>query len=71
MNRWMQAPDDMGLLREYAWGHSEQAFATPVARHIDLVYSAAFRHLGNHRQAEEITQAATLSAIGHGLSRRT
>ena len=53
----MQATDDMGLLREYARGQSEQAFATLVARHIDLVYSTALRHVGNHHQAEEITQA--------------
>src|SRR5512135_3050220 len=53
----MQLTDDMGLLREYAWGHSEEAFATLVRRHIDLVYSAAMRQVGNHHQAEEITQA--------------
>ena len=53
----MPPTDDMGLLREYAWGHAEEAFATLVTRHIDLVYSAALRHVGNHHQAEEITQA--------------
>ena len=53
----MQPTDDMGLLREYARGHSEEAFAALVTRHIDLVYSAALRHVGNHHQAEEITQA--------------
>src|SRR5512134_1101151 len=53
----MQPTDDMGLLREYARGHSEEAFATLVTRHIDLVYSAALRQVGNHHQAEEITQA--------------
>ena len=46
----MQMTDDMELLREYAWQHSEQAFATLVSRHIDLVYSAALRHVGNHCQ---------------------
>jgi len=49
--------DDMELLREYALRHSEEAFATLVSRHIDLVYSAALRHLGNHHQAQEVTQA--------------
>jgi RNA polymerase sigma factor (sigma-70 family) len=53
----MQAMDDNELLREYALHKSEQAFATLVARHIDLVYSVAFRHIANHHQAEEITQA--------------
>ncbi len=53
----MQASDDMELLREYATRKSEQAFATIVARHINLVYSAALRHAGNPHQAQEITQA--------------
>src|SRR5262245_6284398 len=48
---------DMELLQEYALGHSEQAFAELVSRHVDLVYSAAKRCVGNHHQAEEITQA--------------
>ena len=49
--------DDMELLREYATRHSEEAFATLVMRHIDLVYSAALRHTRNHHQAQEISQA--------------
>src|SRR4051812_24524567 len=49
--------DDIQLLREYTLHNSEQAFATLVSRHIDLVYSAAWRHTGNHHQAEEVTQA--------------
>src|SRR5690348_702785 len=53
----MQVLDDSELLRQYARQHSEEAFATLVSRHIDLVYSAALRHVGNHHQAEEITQA--------------
>ena len=52
----MLAMDDMALLREYALRNSEEAFATLVSRHIDLVYSAALRHVGNHHQAQEITQ---------------
>src|SRR5258705_4710639 len=53
----MLAMDDMELLREYALRNSEEAFATLVSRHIDLVYSAAMRQVGNHSQAQEITQA--------------
>src|SRR5436190_11224616 len=48
---------DSELLREYGLRQSETAFATLVSRHIDLVYSAAMRRVGNHHQAEEITQA--------------
>src|ERR1700677_4917919 len=39
--------DDMALLREYAARHSEEAFATLVSRHINLVYSVALRRLGD------------------------
>src|SRR3954447_15663921 len=53
----MSSMNDTQLLREYASRNSEEAFATLVARHIDLVYSAALRHVGNHHQAEEISQA--------------
>jgi RNA polymerase sigma factor (sigma-70 family) len=49
--------DDIALLREYALHNSERAFSTLVSRHIDLVYSAALRQVGNHHNAEEITQA--------------
>ena len=52
--------DDMELLRKYATRHSEEAFATLVRRHIDLVYTAALRHTRNHHQAQEVTQAVFL-----------
>jgi RNA polymerase sigma factor (sigma-70 family) len=53
----MAISKDMQLLREYAAGNSEEAFATLVSRHVNLVYSAALRYAGNSHQAEEITQA--------------
>jgi RNA polymerase sigma factor (sigma-70 family) len=53
----MAEMDDMALLREYALRNSERAFSTLVSRHVDLVYSAALRQVGNHHNAEEITQA--------------
>jgi len=53
----MQEVPDMDLLRQYTCRNSEDAFAVLVARHIGLVYSAAFRKTGNPDAAEEITQA--------------
>src|SRR4051812_18264487 len=48
---------DQELLREYAATGAETAFARLVARHVDLVYSAAFRQTGHHAMAQDITQA--------------
>ena len=53
----MHDASDMELLRDYDRQGSEAAFAELVRRHINLVYSVAFRHVGIAAQAEEITQA--------------
>ncbi len=53
----MQPTDDSALLRQYVENHSDEAFATLVAQHLNLVYSVALRQVGNPHQAEEITQA--------------
>jgi uncharacterized protein (TIGR03435 family) len=52
----MHDATDMDLLRQYADGNSDAAFAALVSRHVDLVYSAALRKTGNLHAAEEITQ---------------
>lgn len=49
--------DEFELLRRYAQGADETAFAALVARKVNLVYSAAFRQTGGNAQlAEEVTQ---------------
>jgi RNA polymerase sigma factor (sigma-70 family) len=64
----MQELDDQALLRAYTEHDSEAAFATLVARHVNKVYSVAWRHTGNPHHAAEITQAVFV--ILAGKSRR-
>src|SRR5438045_5689828 len=45
------------LLRRYAEGNDQDAFRQIVAEHIDMVYSACARQLGDPHMAEEVTQA--------------
>jgi RNA polymerase sigma factor (sigma-70 family) len=69
----MQDTDDIELLRRYADDNSEEAFATVVTRHLNLVYSVALRHVQNTHHAEEITQAVfvILARKAKGLRQRT
>jgi RNA polymerase sigma factor (sigma-70 family) len=48
---------EAGWLRQWAEAGSEEAFSALVAQYVDLVHSAACRHVRNPSQAEEITQA--------------
>jgi hypothetical protein len=50
----------MELLRDYDRQGLEEAFAALVQQHINLVNSAALRHVGIAAHAEEITQAVLL-----------
>jgi len=63
--------DDHELLAAYARTESESAFATLVARHVNLVHSAALRFTGNPHHAGEISQAVfiLLARKAGGLSR--
>jgi len=56
----MPESTDHQLLAEYARNQSDTAFATLVARHVNLVHSVAWRATGNGHQAEEIAQAVFL-----------
>ena len=61
---------DMDLLRDYDRQGSEAAFAALVRRHINLVYSVAFRHVGIAAHAEEITQAVFVILARKAISLR-
>lgn len=55
-NGCMPDVTDHDLIREYARTGSEEAFGELVHRHLDLVYSIAFRVLRNASFSEEVTQ---------------
>src|SRR5665213_1850958 len=64
---------DIQLLQDYARRGAEEAFATLVQRHINLVYSVALRHTRIPSDAEEIIQVVFIllaRKAGH-LSRDT
>jgi RNA polymerase sigma factor (sigma-70 family) len=65
--------DDMRLVREFAASRSEPAFAQLVGRHINLIYSAALRRVGDAHLAEEVTQTVfiTLARKAGSLGPRT
>ena len=52
----MNARSDPQLLRAYAEGRSEAAFAELVQRHIDLVHSAAVRMVNDPHLAKDVSQ---------------
>lgn len=49
--------DDVELLRRYAGGNANEAFAELVQRRIGLVYAVALRHTNHAQLAEDVTQS--------------
>ena len=66
----MPEVSDMELLRAYDRQGSEEAFAELVRRHINLAYSAAFRHVGIAAHAAEITQTVFVMLVRKAASLR-
>lgn len=65
--------DDITLLREFARSRSEEAFATLVSRHINLVHSVALREVHDAHFAQEVTQVVfgLLAKKADSLSSKT
>jgi RNA polymerase sigma factor (sigma-70 family) len=68
----MQTKSDADLLREYADNGVEAAFAEIVARHTNLVYSAALRQVNSPDIAAEVAQRVFIGLAqgARSLSRR-
>ena len=49
--------NDLELLQDYVRTRSDAAFAELVRRHVDLVYSTAWRRAGESQMAQDIAQA--------------
>src|SRR6266496_4482301 len=63
--------NDWQLLRDYAENGSESAFTTLVNRHVDMVYAAALRQLGDPHIAQDVTQAVFILFARKGATLRS
>jgi RNA polymerase sigma factor (sigma-70 family) len=64
---------DLDLLRQFARENSQDAFTEIVRRHVNLVYSAAFRQVRSPQLAEEVAQSvfADLARAAKKLNSKT
>jgi RNA polymerase sigma factor (sigma-70 family) len=65
--------NDLDLLRQYTQEASEEAFATLVQRHLNLVYATALRQVRSPQLAEDVSQSVffTLAKNARTLRRDT
>lgn len=59
--------NDLELLRRYGRDDAQEAFATLVARHLNLVYSAVRRQVRSAELAQEVTQNVFVELSHHAL----
>jgi RNA polymerase sigma factor (sigma-70 family) len=62
--------NDLDLLRQYTEQGSEEAFATLVQRHLNLVYATALRQVRSSQLAEDVAQSVFLSLAKNARSLR-
>lgn len=67
----MNALTDQQLLQHYVVERSEAAFAELTRRHVDLVYSAAFRLVGEDSAAKDVAQSVFVAMARNAATLRS